>query len=1041
MINFIKACDNNTDITVTPYVLIDSSGSTSSKSNIYNNCKNVLQSEFRTAYEILLEKNISECNLIVWNDEIILDEHIEVDKLLDKSIKPSGGTYLYGPLQRVLDNMKKNDSHDRDIYIFTDGEVCDGSELGDILSELFSRKANIYIVAVENNNNNYLENECYAGNALIRYIGEQSKMNFVKKVILYNNNHKTGFTSLHNFSVPDNYLPFRDNLFHVNQFSEFLNYLKEVLKTEANENALLKLAHDVSRTLFYYSKDKESFKRRIILDYVCDCFKNTNIYKKIRGMLLKEIDNHVNNRSTTFQQYKSMRNEMHEKSRFSLMENVAESVTDIQCTYISLPMKTNRGVDVFTVNYDKVIYPLKIGKNIYNNSCAKINGILVPLIPTKISSDIDKECLRQWIKIVYSHMHNLHTSSNKIIYHILVDFLQLCLSKSSMIVIEGYKNIIDVMLSETIYGETDKTIFDSLTMGNPLQYFEYLEQIKNMYDFLKDSQGGNIWYNILLNYGNKELHDAQKLLCGNDVRELDRSNMIGHIDVSHKYESPQHIAFDDFVCTGIHIKEENGAYDCDLCGKSFLKEQLILNKNYCEEIESIVIDDHDGKFRELAVEDIILEYTYNEENLFDMNDLDFSLPNNHKIKNVMINDILNNSKLVVHSSEEFTEIVHNKYPFMKGLNMDNVVLAGGFARSILLGQKLKDFDFFFYDVEDNVPRMIKLMNELVNNIKLTDPDSGKCKFLFMFKPLFNVFEMVYIEDPTNHFTDDFTIDNFPKYSYDSLKLFDKKNNMEHDKYYFEDFDDKGIKMKYRFQFIMINYRSIAEILNSFDLSPSQVAFNGSRVYFTRNSHLSYKYMVNIIASNKWSFTYDQRVSKYFSYGFDMVFPISDIANIEMFGEKFGEDGEEHKLGDTLQLCTLQFDILKVLENQVYIKHDSHKKELLASINDVEKKCIEEGKSCLYRSTLFCSLVSLIRYMAINNIHYKFSTDSIFNGTDSIVQFKDEVQNLVFIDGRDLSQPNMWYVNHLYTPPKENPPYDGNNNEQGGEEREEEDGEQ
>ena len=41
--------------------------------------------------------------------------------------------------------------------------------------------------------------------------------------------------------------------------------------------------------------------------------------------------------------------------------------------------------------------------------------------------------------------------------------------------------------------------------------------------------------------------------------------------------------------------------------------------------------------------------------------------------------------------EELNRKFHMKYPFLKNLDMTNICLAGGFCRSILLGQKMKDF--------------------------------------------------------------------------------------------------------------------------------------------------------------------------------------------------------------------------------------------------------------------------------------------------------------------------------------------------------------
>jgi hypothetical protein len=52
-----------------------------------------------------------------------------------------------------------------------------------------------------------------------------------------------------------------------------------------------------------------------------------------------------------------------------------------------------------------------------------------------------------------------------------------------------------------------------------------------------------------------------------------------------------------------------------------------------------------------------------------------------------------------------------------------------------------------------------------------------------------------------------------------------------------------------------------------------------------------------------------------------------------------------------------------------VEHNSHIADKIDSNERIEQKNIIKGK-VLYKSSLFCSLVSLLRYVKINDIKYK-----------------------------------------------------------------------
>lgn len=407
----------------------------------------------------------------------------------------------------------------------------------------------------------------------------------------------------------------------------------------------------------------------------------------------------------------------------------------------------------------------------------------------------------------------------------------------------------------------------------------------------------------------------------------------------------------------------------------------------------------------------------------------------------MIIDPISSSRMRVRSQKEFLAGVYGKYGFLKDLDMTNVVLAGGFCRSILLKQEMKDFDFFFYGLgkeqdqnQDQKSqfeqRLDKLIRDLVNNVRKYYVSFKKnVKFGIFFKPMFNVVELICFEDPSNHITDKFTLDDFHKYKYKSLRRYtgeardipanDKTDNSdkvydtqtlacestkpaENDKVsdpdepdysddnsdssdksddsddkddldcYFEDGDRTGIKMLHRFQFILCKYATKFDITQSFDMFPSKVLFDGDRLYFTQKALIAYKYMINEIMLDGGSELFKHRITKYFNYGFSIVFPPNNRNwSDKNYDNKYDTndpnrfyDGEDQNKGPVI------FKVRKMIDNLIIISHNSNMEKMLERNEELEKTQLNEGKG-LYVSSLFCSFVSILRYVRINGIDYVF----------------------------------------------------------------------
>lgn len=446
-------------------------------------------------------------------------------------------------------------------------------------------------------------------------------------------------------------------------------------------------------------------------------------------------------------------------------------------------------------------------------------------------------------------------------------------------------------------------------------------------------------------------------------------------------------ANDDFLyypITHIKIKNDSMIKNTHLVKESEDIEYNHLNYNITEAIYDIRNHEYVEITKELYEKE---DPNSKEHELKHIDDCNFNV-SSYEIMAPTLMQSINNYEIIIKNQEDFNKYVYFKYPFLEKVDLKKygAYIAGGFCRSILLKQKVKDLDFFItgdgYEEKFN-----GLLSNVLEEIKKHYEGESEIKLLYMYKPLHNVFEVIVVEDKNDFFKDTYNINNFDKYKYLSLKTYNKsvsynpRNSYEENdsvKNYFEDEINNDIKIKHRLQFILTKNKDIENVMLNFDMYPSRVAWNGN-TYFTKKSEMAFKYMINIINKNNSSELFSHRLNKYYSYGFGIVLPEFSFEN-KMY----------------LQLGSNIFNVLNTIGNTIYTEVDSHMFDKLKSIEDLEKKSAEEGVS-LYKSSLFASLVSILRYVCINKISYKFSKDIITPDINGFMKFRESEENITFID--------------------------------------------
>lgn len=718
---------------------------------------------------------------------------------------------------------------------------------------------------------------------------------------------------------------------------------------------------------------------------------------------------------------------------------------------------------------------------------------VLPKITTEINPDLQDEhyfqCIRQWIRAIYGKKFNLNPASDLIPYYFYADVLKIMLSDISSEIKDSYRNIAIIMLKTERYG-TGKSEYEYLLSNYPAPINSNSEN-KMIYIFKKILKYLNIinispytwWYSFVKCLNLQKLTKTQYEYSKKDLEsdgqtdeslfdfmkskieftiELNSPNQnydmyweyecyysLENIEKEGGYGVPLHILGKNVRCCpkmmlsieAYDLLKEDKVIRCPICCKYLEPENFTLLESKDVELkklqditdstlilENMILDDiyNINNIEKVPLESSLFEKEIEAEQIIELDSCVFDV-NAFKIESpyIYIQDPIGCRTIEIKKQDKFNNLIKQRYSFLTDLDWNGICIAGGFCRSILLRQQLKDFDFFCYG-PNHSSNFTRFSKELMDKIKSTNKN---IKFLLLFKPQFNVFEIVCLNDPNNFIKNDMNLDNYKQYHFNNLQPYDTKLIIDTKKYtvktnlfdsslafnnsiniselsnyiennefsnYFEDGDEKGVQMKYRFQFILTENDSIKNILSGFDLYPSRVAYDGKTTWLTSKSEMAYKYMINIINVYNASDLMSSRIKKYFAYGFSPVF-----ANCEKYLKN-----------KVLYLTNgLKFKILAILNNKLLVEHNSFFTEKMEKIIKLEQQSKERGVE-LYKSSLFCTLVALLRYVKINKIGYMFTDNSFFISINEDIKFTESVQQINFIKNINTRFNNQYWQREM-----------------------------
>ena len=192
------------------------------------------------------------------------------------------------------------------------------------------------------------------------------------------------------------------------------------------------------------------------------------------------------------------------------------------------------------------------------------------------------------------------------------------------------------------------------------------------------------------------------------------------------------------------------------------------------------------------------------------------------------------------SQKKYSDILLNKYPFMKELfkNVNGIILGGGGAEWVFSKKTLnpKDLDFFIFKPDDVIiaePNNLNFDKNQTWQTKQWKQLSTAVNIIFKFYKNHNIYQTF----TKGLFT--LEINTFPE--------------------------------NIQIQFILRDYTSHSQILHGFDLSSCAISFDGTTTRFTALGAWSYLTKLNIVWPAYRSPSYEHRLVKYWNKGYGLVF--------------------------------------------------------------------------------------------------------------------------------------------------------------------------
>lgn len=470
------------------------------------------------------------------------------------------------------------------IYLVTDGEMgwrnisyLDASELRGKLTTAIKKITSLHhvkldIITVEDMNRDFDIVETIrhaAGCDVYNVIMENKLTEHVQSFVCYTNNHPQGYVQLQRETLPPGFLCYHGRVFSETKMSDFIRYIHSVVQTKKNNrDELLHIIQDLTGTLAVFFKGRSpqivhGASRNFIL-----MFADTDLdLSFVSYMLHQSIDDELTGRTAIFTSYRARMNDIYRQANDLLNNDVANAVgmTD---SFLTLPYN---GI-VLSGSSSMVGSSIQLNGGTYPNSCIEL-AYKIPVLPLNGRlSNMNQQCLRQWIRNLYTMLYNVSVTDESIVYLMLKDLLHVRLSDMPGPILRAYQTMALNMLRKKSYNSAaDTTDLERLETGAlpSVGFYNSLSLMKQLFEGLSTPSSSStsststltsassststssssstpgegrplrqytIWYALCLATGNQMLINKQLIHCTEDIQSdfpgIDPIHLLDHLHLT-----------------------------------------------------------------------------------------------------------------------------------------------------------------------------------------------------------------------------------------------------------------------------------------------------------------------------------------------------------------------------------------------------------------------------------------------------------------------------------------------------------------------------
>jgi len=543
----------------TAILLVDKSGSTNG-SMMYKGVKLTI---FERMHQVCKQLGYKKYRILFWNDHtnnsdgyvrgIKIIPPVVLAELLDgafNSVKkdPGSGTetsiaFRAVPVQWHADNP--------DTYLITDGD-CNSDRPPNVAQAIRDYPGNINIIAVENvkRDENSLEDMMKVpGGDIYRIISQEGLTGKVNKFIAYSIEDE--FIQINKTKAPPGYAPYGDKYFSVFRTEEFMEYIKNELQQTQDTNVQLEIAQRLSSTIAVLTHDKPN---SLVLQIINTFSRMFNIdHNMVNYIISNAVNAEKQGSARVISAYRAELKNLFAQAD-NLIKSDVRSAVGMNNEFIS-PVMDNR---ILTGPACLITSGVLIGKHLYPRSGFSKEVPVFPKLSKHIQlNQMQDQCLRQWIRCVYSAMYTINVMSDEIIYFVLAEMARVCYSDVSIDIKDAYRALAMCMLRKKRLN-TVRTEYECLIAGEPpvpnsgriMEFNQYMRDISLRLDMPYDPL--DLWYKICYAL-DPALAAVQKRHCGDANAQLETKMASDVVQGSNAFDYTCLVTLDDTSATGGYI--------------------------------------------------------------------------------------------------------------------------------------------------------------------------------------------------------------------------------------------------------------------------------------------------------------------------------------------------------------------------------------------------------------------------------------------------------------------------------------------------------